>query len=103
MAEPMEKKHFANKQIERHHERAFGGKETPQEEHMEGGHQSFHVFHHPVHGTHSVHHHEGGRDHADHASPEEALEHGKQVMGGGAPAMPMMEGSEKGDGWGAEE
>ena len=83
-----EMKHMANKQMERHmNKAAMGGKETPQEEKSEGGHQSFHVFHHPVHGTHSVHHHAGGTDHADHASNEEAMEHGKQVMGGGAPNM----------------
>src|SRR5208283_5282252 len=96
MAEPMEKKHFANKQIERHHERAFGGKETPAEEHMEGGHQSFHVFHHPEQGTHSVHHHAGGTEHADHPSPEEAMEHGKTKMGGGMPAAPMGGAEEQG-------
>ena len=80
-----EMKHMANKQMERHMNKAFGGKETASEEKAEGhggGHHSFHVFHHPVHGTHSVHHHDGGTDHADHASPEEAMEHGKMAMGG---------------------
>lgn len=88
MAE-MEKKHFANKQIERHHERAFGGKETPAEEHAEGSHESFHAFKHAG-GVHTVHHHAGGVEHADHATHEEAMEHGKMAMGGGGAEKPPM-------------
>ena len=99
-----EKKHYMNKQVERHHEKAFGGKETEGEERSEGSHQSFHVYSHPVHGIHSVHHHAGGIDHAEHGSHEEAMEHGKQVMGMQEPpgeGGQMPAGSE--DGWGAEE
>src|SRR5512146_1011511 len=87
-----EMKHMANKQMERHMNRAFGGKESPTEErnedrmmHGEGGggeHESFHVFKHAG-GAHSVHHHAGGVDHADHMSHEEAMDHGKMAMGGG--------------------
>ena len=90
----MPKKHMANKQMERHMNKAFAGKETPSEEHAEGGHQSFHVFHHPVHGTHSVHHHAGGIDHADHESHEEAMDHGKMAMSerGGAESTHEMGG-----------
>jgi len=98
-----EMKHMANKQMERHFNR--GSEEHKEGEkmmHGEGGKQSFHVFHHSG-GFHSVHHHEGGIDHADHASADEAMEHGKMAMGGehgepdGDEAMqPAMGGDE---GW----
>ena len=94
-------KHMANKQMERHMNKAFAGKESPTEEkyedrmmHGEGGggeadqqHESFHVFKHAG-GAHSVHHHGGGVDHADHASHEEAMDHGKMAMGGGVHEEP---------------
>lgn len=95
-----EMKHMANKQMERHMNKAMG---EPKEEKTEGEHHSFHVAHHPVHGTHSTHTHAGGIDHAEHASPEEAMEHGKQVMGGMAEPAGMGGQSESADGWGAEE
>jgi hypothetical protein len=80
--------HMANKQMGRHMDKAFGGKETPKEESMEHGHESFHVFKHAG-GAHSVHHHMGGVEHADHASTDEAMDHGKMAIGGQHPAGEM--------------
>lgn len=98
----MEMKHMANKQMERHFNK--GAEEEgkkPEGEHEGGGHETFHVSHHPEHGTHSTHTHAGGIDHADHASPDEAMEHGKMAMGGGGnseqapePAPAMQGGDE---------
>ena len=98
-----EMKHMANKQMERHMNKGHEEMEK-KPEHEGGEHESFHVAHHPVHGTHSTHTHSGGIDHAEHASPEEAMEHGKMAMGGGGeqppmePAAPSAEGGD--EGWG---
>jgi hypothetical protein len=98
-----EMKHMANKQMERHMNR--GNEEMEKKPEHEGGeHESFHVSHHPVHGTHSTHTHAGGIDHAEHGSPEEAMEHGKGVMGHGEPdgdegaMQPAMQGGGD-EGW----
>ena len=99
-----EMKHMANKQMERHMNKGHEEMEKKPMEHEGGSHESFHVFKHAG-GVHSVHHHAGGVEHADHASHEDAMEHGKMAMGHGepdgdeAPMQPAM--AEGGDeGWG---
>ena len=77
-----EMKHMANKQMERHFNKGAEEEKKPMGEHGGGEHQTFHVSHHPVHGTHSTHTHAGGIDHMEHGSPDEAMEHGKMAMGG---------------------
>lgn len=96
-----EMKHMANKQMERHFNRGTEEhKEGEKMEHGGGGKQSFHAFQHAG-GVHTVHHHEGGVDHADHASTEEAMEHGKMAMGNhgepdGDEMSPAMQGGDEG-------
>jgi hypothetical protein len=98
-----EMKHMANKQMERHMNKAMGGgKEVEHDGASEHGHESFHVFKHAA-GAHSVHHHMGGVEHADHASTDEAMDHGKMAMGGDSKppmmgGMPAEEASE-GENW----